>query len=389
MKSLLGEVTDRGSPLYPEAQRRHRIHRGLETKRQERVFTWIAVGVVILYMAAWVGAVTEIRLARNRPVPVQGGEHEEPAAPAARPTESIVGALAPAPPKPAFLTDAMVDFLHPLRGQSGELRYVPVLPGAPIVKPAAGALAVIGGKAGDFRAPQKPGIYRFAVELNRARRDIEDVSIVTLVPRSQKQAGRIGPYRLGTWPFERGGKPRTPRYVAPSGFIEITRENQDFQVSEHFRLRQFLTKDQHNVWPKYLLLDPLLIDKLELTIQELQKEGVRVDHVHVMSGFRTPQYNSGGGNTSGRANLSRHMYGDGADVYVDNNRDGQPDDITGDRRVTVRDAEKFAAAAERVERRHRSLVGGIGIYVACCGHGPFTHIDVRGSRARWRGSGSG
>jgi uncharacterized protein YcbK (DUF882 family) len=116
---------------------------------------------------------------------------------------------------------------------------------------------------------------------------------------------------------------------------------------------------------------------------------VRVEHVHVMSGFRTPSYNAGGGNTAGRANLSRHMYGDGADVYVDNNRDGQPDDITGDGRVTVRDAEKFAAAAERVEKKHRSLVGGIGIYVACCGHGPFTHIDVRGSRARWRGSGSG
>jgi uncharacterized protein YcbK (DUF882 family) len=116
---------------------------------------------------------------------------------------------------------------------------------------------------------------------------------------------------------------------------------------------------------------------------------VRVEHVHVMSGFRTPRYNSGGGNTQGRANLSRHMYGDASDVYVDNNRDGQPDDITGDRRVTVADAEKFARAAERVESEYRSLVGGIGVYVACCGHGPFTHIDVRGSRARWRGTGSG
>ena len=35
------------------------------------------------------------------------------------------------------------------------------------------------------------------------------------------------------------------------------------------------------------------------------------------------------------------------------------------------------------------LVGGIGVYAACCGHGPFTHVDVRGFRARWRGSGSG
>jgi hypothetical protein len=83
------------------------------------------------------------------------------------------------------------------------------------------------------------------------------------------------------------------------------------------------------------------------------------------------------------------MYGDGADVYVDNDRDGHPDDITGDGRVTTRDAELFAEAAEAVERKHPSLLGGIGIYVACCGHGPFTHVDVRGYRARWRGTGNG
>jgi len=383
-------VTDRGSPLFPEAQRRHRIHRGLLTERQEHIFTWVSVVVILFYMTAWVAALTEVRRIRNTPVAIQGADHEEPAAPPARPAESIVEALAPEPPRPAFLTDAMLEFMNPLRGQSGELRYVPVLPGGRIVQPTPGATAVIGGRtASDFRAPQQPGIYELTVEMNRTRRDIEDVSVITLVPRSAKQKGRIGPYRLGSWPFEGGGKPRTPRYAAPAGFIEVTKANQDFQVSEHFRLRQFLTKDQFNVWPKYVPLDPLLVDKLELTIQELQKEGVRVEHVHVMSGFRTPSYNAGGGNTAGRANLSRHMYGDGADVYVDNDRDGQPDDITGDGRVTVRDAEKFAAAADRVEKKHRALVGGIGIYVACCGHGPFTHIDVRGSRARWRGSGSG
>jgi hypothetical protein len=384
-------VTDRASPLFPEPQKRHRIHQGLLTERQEHIFNWVAVVVVLLYMTAWVAALDEIRRVKNTPVDViGGGEHTEPAAPPASPVENITESLMPTPQAPAILTDAMLRFLQPLRGFSGELEYVPALPGATIVNPDDGALtAVIAGSTTDFRAPSKPGIYDFSVQTGQAQRDIEDMSIVTLVPRTQKRAGRIGGYRLGNWPFEGGGKPRTERYAAPKGFIQVTPENQNFHVSEHFQLRQFLTKDQFNVWPKYLLLDPLLIDKLELTIQELNKQGVRVEHVHVMSGFRTPRYNAGGGNTAGRANLSRHMYGDGADVYVDNNRDGQPDDITGDGRVTVRDAEKFAAAADRVERNHRSLVGGIGVYVACCGHGPFTHIDVRGFRARWRGSGSG
>jgi hypothetical protein len=379
-----------GSPLFPEPQQRHRIHRGLITPRQEHIFNWSLVVLVLLYVTAWVGALTEIRRIRNTPVPVQGGEHEEPADAPLSPIKSITNAVAPSVPKTTFLSDQMLGFLHPLRGLSGDLRYAPSLPGSRVVQTVPGGVsAVIGGTPVDFVAPAQPGIYPLEVASNGAQRKVEDISIVTLVPRTEKKAGRIGRYMLGTWPFENGGRPKTPRYAAPRGFIQVTQQNQEFNVSDHFQLRQFLTKDQFNVWPKYLLLDPMLIDKLELTMQQLRKEGVRAEHVHVMSGFRTPRYNAGGGNTAGRANLSRHMYGDGADVYVDNNRDGQPDDITGDGRVTVRDAEKFAAAAERVERKHRSLVGGIGIYVACCGHGPFTHVDVRGYRARWRGTGNG
>jgi hypothetical protein len=361
-------VVEPSSPLFPEPERRHRIHRGLLTERQEHIFTWMAVIVVMLYVTAWIGALVEIARIRNTPVFVAPGEHTEPAEPPPAPTEQITGALfGPPAPTATFLNQAVTDALHSLRGESGDLRYAPELPGARV------------GAGTSLTAPTTAGIHEVA----------DDLSIVTLVPLSAKRNGRIGTYILGTWPFERGGTPRTERYAAPRGFIQVTPQNQRFQISEHFRLQQFLTKDQFSVWPKYLLLDPLLIDKLELTMDELRREGVRVDHVHIMSGFRTPRYNAGGGNTQGRANLSRHMYGDAADVYVDNNLDGYPDDITGDGRVTTADAEKFAHAAEQVESRHRSLVGGIGIYTACCGHGPFTHVDVRGFRARWRGSGSG
>ena len=362
------------------------------TERQERIFAWIAFVAVLLYMAAWAVAIQQIRLARNQPVPVAGGEHTEPGAPPAPPSQNITKAFfgPEKPAQPTYLADAMLGFLHPLRGESGALHYAPALPGSRVVADSpAGMDGIIEGGGTNFRAPARPGIYKLTVALNSAKRPVEDISIVTLVPMSQKRGGRIGTYQLGTWPFERGGTPRTPRYAAPAGFIQVTPENQNFAVSEHFRLRDFLTKDQGGVWPKYVLLDPKLIDKLELTIKELKRTGVRVEHVHVMSGFRTPRYNSGGGNTAGRANLSRHMYGDASDVYVDNNRDGQPDDITRDGRVTTADAEAFARAAERVEQQHRSLIGGIGVYSACCGHGPFTHVDVRGSRARWRGSGSG
>jgi hypothetical protein len=381
---------DRGAPLFPEAPKRHRIHRGL-TERQEHIFTWLAVIFVLLYGTAWVAAIAQIREQHGAPTTFGDPANVPrvaPATPVASVTGNIFGAVTPKTPA---LNEALLEFLEPLRGESGELRYVPTLPGEQIAENApAGAKAVVeGGSTDDLSAPEKSGIYKFAVEINKASRAINDLSIVTLVPRSSKREGRIGTYFLGSWPWETGGTPRSERYAPPSGFIEVTQQNQNFYVSEHFRLRDFLTKDQRNVWPKYLLLDPLLIDKLELTIQELERQGVRVDAVHVMSGFRTPRYNHSGGNTAGRASLSRHMYGDGADVYVDNNRDGQPDDITGDGRVTVKDAERMAQAAEIVERRYPRLVGGIGVYVACCGHGPFTHIDVRGVRARWRGTGNG
>jgi uncharacterized protein YcbK (DUF882 family) len=379
---------DRGAPLFPQERVRHRVFGGLRTRRQERVFTVVATLVVIGYVAAWIGAIIEIRR-QEREGPFGGKPvGVAPTPPVTGIVKKVLGGGdAPAVP---FLTDAMLGFLNPLRGESGAVRFTPVLPGSEVGDAPEGSHVVIDGEPrADFTAPEGAGIYKFVVELNRAQRAIDDLSIVTLVPRSQKQSGKIGPYYLGTWPWEEGGKPRSARYAPPTGFIEVTKENQDFLVSEHFRLRDFLTKDQRDVWPKYLLLDPLLIDKLELTIQELEAVGVTVKHMSVMSGFRTPRYNHSGGNTEGRANLSRHMYGDASDVFVDNDRNGVMDDIDGDGRVTTKDAEFLGRAVERVERKHPRLVGGVGVYAACCGHGPFTHVDVRGYRARWRGTGNG
>ena len=32
-------------------------------------------------------------------------------------------------------------------------------------------------------------------------------------------------YYLGTWPFEKGGTPKTPAYANPNGFIQVTQQN--------------------------------------------------------------------------------------------------------------------------------------------------------------------
>ena len=357
----------RAAALYPEAKKRHRVYRGL-TERQERIFTWIASTVVVLFIGAYVGAIlTTQRIEARRDGALDAPADVPPPTPAKRIVTSLTESDAPKTP---YLNEALLKALDPLKGESGELRFATATPGSRV--------------ASGVVAPENPGVYKLASQINAAAESMTNFNLISLVPMSRKEKGRIGSYRLGSWPYEKGGKPKSPQYAAPSGFIEVTKENQNTFVSEHFRLRDFLTKDQFNVWPKYLPLNPKVIDKLELTIQELEKSGVKVEHMQVMSGFRTPSYNESGGNTAGRANLSRHMYGDAADVFVDNDRNGNMDDINRDGRIDTRDADVLAKAAERVERKYPTLVGGIGVYKACCGHGPFTHVDVRGFRARWR-----
>lgn len=254
----------------------------------------------------------------------------------------------------------------------------------------AGVAGLFAGLSGKLRAafalpgqapdgvPSVPGVYRLVSETRQS------LTFIVLTPFAAKVAGRIGGYRMGVWPFERG-IPRDPAYENPPGFIEVTPGNFHTRVSEHFTIGQFVTKGQDDVWPKYLALDRRLVDKLELTIDELARRGHNVGGLVVMSGFRTPDYNEAGGDTGGRSAVSRHLYGDAADVYADDTGRGLIDDLNRDGRRDIRDARVIAAAAESVEAVHPDLVGGIGIYPGNGAHGPFVHIDARGRRARWGG----
>ncbi len=256
-----------------------------------------------------------------------------------------------------------------LTGFSGALRMRFIHPGAS--REIAAISRLLGGSA-----IRGPGVHTVPLSGD------ETFAFVTLRPFQDKVAGRIGAYRIGSWPFERAA-PRNPAYGNPAGFIEVTRENQNTHVSTHFRLRDFLTKDQRDVWPKYLVLDERLIDKLELVIQDLRGRGYDVRRMAVMSGFRTPQYNARGVGSGGRASTSRHQYGDAADVFVDNNGNGRMDDLNGDGRVDHLDAKILLESVDRVEKRYPQLVGGAGLYRANSAHGPFVHVDARGNRARW------
>ena len=301
-------------------------------------------------------------------------------------------------PTAAYLTDLSLHALTgELHGASGKLRARIATEGAPLLAdslPEGGTLRVPESQVSGSAIAPRAGIWRMAVAIGNAIKPITDFSLISMRPRSDKRNGRVGLYYIGSWPGETGSvsapsKAPRARYQPPSGFIEVTLANADTRLSEHFTLRDFLTHDQPNVWPKYLVIELRNIDKLELVLSDLASRGINVKGVHVMSGFRTPQYNKGGGKTGGRAGLSRHMYGDAADIFIDNDGNGAMDDLNRDGRVDINDARVIMLAVDRVEAAHPELVGGAGVYPAESGHGPFIHIDSRGYRARWIGAGGG
>lgn len=349
------------------------------TPRQERRFD---IGLYVLLGVLVLGWVYSVGAALDR------GEAPQMAR---RIAEGPLSPVAPdiGPDATNLITLAQRQFIDwdELRGESGAVRVVLQEPGdtLPLPDSLPAGVDIALRSAEDTTAPpaagaggaQQPGIWNLMLRVRDAMQPVPDVNVISLVPRGELQGGRIGSYRIGNWPN------RTGVYAPPRGFVKVTPENRNTPVSEHFVLGDFLTKGQENVWPKYVVISPRLLDKLELTLQELERSGHPVENVFVVSGFRTPWYNAAGGNTQGRGALSRHMYGDAADIAIDNDRDGRMDDLNGDGRVTVADARVVSQAAERVEKRHPNLIGGIGVYRPTGAHSGMVHIDTRGSRARW------
>lgn len=201
----------------------------------------------------------------------------------------------------------------------------------------------------------------------------------TLVPRTDIEDGRLGDFRVGRYPATPLGG--NPIYLPPPGLVRVTEENRDVLVSPHFAIGHFVSK-QSGGHPKYLILRPELLLKLELLLEALVDRGHPVESFHVMSGYRTPFYNV---QVLGNVQYSRHQWGGAADIFVDERpKNGVMDDLDGDGQVGLSD---IAVITELVDSLERELdgfpIGGAGVYKANAVRGPFVHIDVRGVPARW------
>ncbi|HEU0012242.1 MAG TPA: hypothetical protein VFQ45_01090, partial [Longimicrobium sp.] len=315
--------------------------------RQERSFNRVATLMIAVFLTGWIYSIGWA-----------SPEDLDPSRPSAAPITSQLtkNPLATdAPPEAPFLMDEFVrsfedEFQKRVGGLSGAVQAQIVAPGQGATLPGAdslpeGASIVLrpaeggapGAEVAGGRVPSESGIWNVMLRMRDAMRPTSNVRVITLVPLSQKRGGKIGRYVIGNWPYERGGAPKAI-YSPPAGLIEVTPQNRDTWLSEHIQLRDFVTKGQENVWPKYVAVQPRILDKIELVIQELERSGHPVENIFAVSGFRTPAYNAGGGNTSGRGKLSRHMYGDAMDIAVDNDSNGIMDDLTGDGRINLSDA---------------------------------------------------
>ncbi|MEO8579129.1 MAG: D-Ala-D-Ala carboxypeptidase family metallohydrolase [Gemmatimonadales bacterium] len=222
-------------------------------------------------------------------------------------------------------------------------------------------------------APPKAGFYRLALLKSGQHRQIEGLTLAVLVPFEEKERGMLRGYRIGTYLAERT-RGRTP---PPEGFLEITPADVELPITRHLKVGDFLNHDQVGVWPSYAAVNPKLLDKLELVIQEIARwhgdKAVADMDIDVHSGFRAPEHNR---RVRRAASDSQHQYGDAADVAIDANGDG---------RITAIDSRMVGLAVEIVELKHPDLVGGLGIYTSGHSSTNYVHIDVRGKRARWRG----
>jgi hypothetical protein len=238
-----------------------------------------------------------------------------------------------------------------------------------------------GTKKWRYTAPTRPGAYAVSID-GPGRKDTIELHVFVMVPATQVRNGMLNGYPIGQYPTTplKGN----PVYTPPSGFIEVTKENQDTKVSPHFTLKQFLCKeDVSRKFPKYVVLQERLPLKLEAILERVNQLGFHTDTLHVMSAFRTPYYN----HAIGDVKYSMHQWGSASDIYIDPDDKNRMEDLNHDGRVDINDSKWLYDQIENMlaDKRYAKFQGGMGFYPATPAHPPFVHVDVRGSKARWQG----
>ena len=125
-------------------------------------------------------------------------------------------------------------------------------------------------------------------------------------------------------------------------------------ITKNFSAIEFKCKDGSHVPDDLMDNVRLLCENLQVLRDELNRP------IRVISGYRSPKYNR----RIGGARRSQHMTAKAADI-----------------RVSGMSPKEVRTVILRLIKEGRMMSGGVGLYTT------FTHYDVRGRNARWKGRG--
>lgn len=229
------------------------------------------------------------------------------------------------------------------------------------------------GNTFTFQLPRSHGIYRVT-----GRDSLNCREWLVLVPLAAEQ---VRTSTVNSFPLGFYGDGNSRDHLPDRGFIELWPEDYERRVSTHLRFSDLLCHIDGD-WPQYMVLDTRLVHKMEMVLQEVREVYPEARVIHCISGFRTPAYNAAIGNETG---FSLHLYGSAADFWIESWPSNQLiDDLDRNKRIDVYDGEVIVEAARRLEASGEVAIGGASAYRWIPTHGPFVHLDTRGSAAVWQ-----
>jgi len=224
-----------------------------------------------------------------------------------------------------------------------------------------------------FTLPRTHGIFTVTASNSIS---VQEWMAIVPVNEAQMRTSSLNSFPVGFY-----GDGNSRDNIPGAGFIELWPNTFNARVSTHMSFSDFLGHTEGD-WPQYMVLDLRLVHKLECVLEEISEFYPEARGIHCISGFRTPVYNASIGNETG---YSLHLYGAAADIWIE----GWPendliDDLDRNKRIDVYDAEFIVEASRRLEASGEVAVGGASAYRWIPSHGPFAHLDTRGSAAVWQ-----
>lgn len=227
------------------------------------------------------------------------------------------------------------------------------------------------GSTFGWRAPRNHGVYYIDISCDSI---LESFTIIIPVESCRWRTTTLNSFLIGSYGNGNTGNSN------PDCFIELLPSTLGARISTHLTLGQFLCHVDGN-YPQYMVFDLRLADKLEAVLAAVQEVYPQASDIHNISGFRTPVYNASIGNETTE---SLHLYGKAADIWIESwPSNNLMDDIDRNKRVDVYDGEYLVELVRILETEGKVVTGGASAYRWINTHGPFVHIDIRGSRASW------